>query len=391
MSRKVNVTSISKTSLSERVYIGIFGKTNSGKSTLLNYLTGQDTAIVSPIEGTTTDPIRKAMEITDFGPVVFIDTAGIADKTQLGQERYEKTLAEIDKVDVFLYVLSPGDDLEIIPKFKDKPVIYLAMKVDTGEGSQILKDFAEKNPKGVDLSSTKSRDEIFGKIKGLYKKEDLTITKNLVKKGDMVVLVMPQDAAAPKDRLIKPQVMTIREIIDKGASAICTDLSNFETTIKSLNKIDLIITDSQAFKEVYDKKPSDVKLTSFSVLFSAFKGDLEFFVESAQVLDGNIKNILIAEACSHPPVDEDIGSVKIPKLIKKTHPAINIDFARGNDPINYEKYDLIIACGSCMFNRTHVLSRVEKAKEAGIPMTNYGIAIAKLNGILEKISLPEGK
>lgn len=385
------MTSISKTSLSERVYIGIFGKTNSGKSTLLNYLTGQDTAIVSPIEGTTTDPIRKAMEITDFGPVVFIDTAGTADETQLGKERYEKTLAEIDKVDVFLYVLSSGDDLEIIPKFKDKPVIYMAMKVDTGEGSQILKDFAGKNPIGVDLSSTKSRDEIFSKIKALYKKEDLTITKNLVKKGDMVVLVMPQDAAAPKDRLIKPQVMTIREIIDKGASAICTDLSNFETTIKSLNKIDLIITDSQAFKEVYEKKPSDVKLTSFSVLFSAFKGDLEYFVESAQVLDGDIKNILIAEACTHPPVDEDIGSVKIPKLIKKTHPVINIDFARGNDPIAYEKYDLIIACGSCMFNRTHVLSRVEKAKEAGTPMTNYGIAIAKLNGILEKISLPDKK
>ncbi|WP_311491604.1 [FeFe] hydrogenase H-cluster maturation GTPase HydF [uncultured Anaerococcus sp.] len=385
------MTSISKTSLSERVYIGIFGKTNSGKSTLLNYLTGQDTAIVSPIEGTTTDPIRKAMEITDFGPVVFIDTAGTADQTQLGKERYEKTLAEIDKVDVFLYVLSSGDDLEIIPKFKDKPVIYIAMKVDAGDGSQILKDFAGKNPIGVDLGSTKSRDEIFSKIKALYKKEDLTITKNLVKKGDMVVLVMPQDAAAPKDRLIKPQVMTIREIIDKGASAICTDLSNFETTIKSLNKIDLIITDSQAFKEVYEQKPSDVKLTSFSVLFSAFKGDLEYFVESAQVLDGNIKNILIAEACTHPPVDEDIGSVKIPKLIKKTHPAINIDFARGNDPIAYEKYDLIIACGSCMFNRTHVLSRVAKAKEAGTPMTNYGIAIAKLNGILEKISLPEGK
>lgn len=385
------MTSISKTSLSERVYIGIFGKTNSGKSTLLNYLTGQDTAIVSPIEGTTTDPIRKAMEITDFGPVVFIDTAGTADETQLGKERYEKTLAEIDKVDVFLYVLSPGDDLEIIPKFKDKPVIYLAMKIDTGDGEKILKDFAKKNPVGVDLSSTKSRDEIFGKIKTLYKKEDLTITKNLVKKGDMVVLVMPQDAAAPKDRLIKPQVMTIREIIDKGASAICTDLANFETTIKSLNKIDLIITDSQAFKEVYEKKPSEVKLTSFSVLFSAFKGDLEYFVESAQVLDGDIKNILIAEACSHPPIDEDIGSVKIPKLIRKTHPSINIEFVRGNDPIAYEKYDLIIACGSCMFNRTHVLSRVAKAKEAGTPMTNYGISIAKLNGILEKISLPDEK
>ncbi len=225
-------------------------------------------------------------------------------------------------------------------------------------------------------------------VDGVHSSFD-SITKNLVKKGDMVVLVMPQDAAAPKDRIIKPQVMTIREIIDKGASAICTDLRNFENTIKSLNKIDLIITDSQAFKEVYEKKPNEVKLTSFSVLFSAFKGDLEYFVESANVLDGDIKNILIAEACSHPPIDEDIGSVKIPRLIKKTHPDINIDFARGNDPIAYEKYDLIIACGSCMFNRTHVLNRVAKAKEAGTPMTNYGIAIAKMNKILEKISLPE--
>ena len=375
--------------MSERVHIGIFGKTNSGKSSLLNYLTGTEAAIVSHIEGTTTDPIRKAMEITDFGPVVFIDTAGTADMTQLGRERYEKTLAEIDKIDVFLYVLSPDDDLEIVEKFKDKPVIFLAMKMDTGEGSEILKSYQDKNPIGVDIRNQKSRDEIFDKIRALYKKEDQTITKNLVKKGDMIVLVMPQDEAAPKDRIIKPQVMTIREIIDKGASAICTDLSNFDQTIKSLNKIDLIITDSQAFKEVYEKKPKDVKLTSFSVLFSAFKGDLDYFVESTQVLDGDIKNILIAEACTHPPIDEDIGSVKIPRLIRKTHPDVSIDFVRGNDPIDYPKYDLIISCGSCMFNRTHVLNRVTKAKDAGTPMTNYGIAIAKLNHILEKITLPE--
>ncbi len=383
------MTSTSKTGVSERVHIGIFGKTNSGKSSLLNYLTGTQTAIVSNIEGTTTDPIRKAMEITDFGPVVLIDTAGTADGTQLGKERYEKTLAEIDKIDVFLYVLSPCDDLEIIGKFRDKPVIYLAMKMDTGEGNGIVEEFADKNPIGVDIRNQKSRDEIFDKIRSLYKKEAQTITKNLVKKGDMVVLVMPQDAAAPKDRIIKPQVMTIREIIDKGASAICTDLANFENTIKILNKIDLIITDSQAFKEVYEKKPKDVRLTSFSVLFSAFKGDLAYFVESAQVLDGPIKNILIAEACTHPPIDEDIGSVKIPRLIRKTHPDVDIDFVRGNDPIDYSKYDLIISCGSCMFNRTHVLSRVERAKETGTPMTNYGIAIAKLNHILEKITLPE--
>lgn len=383
------MTSTSKTGVSERVHIGIFGKTNSGKSSLLNYLTGTETAIVSHVEGTTTDPIRKAMEITDFGPVVFIDTAGTYDRTQLGKERYAKTLAEIDKVDVFLYVLSPGDELEIIEKFKDKPIIFVAMKMDTGEGAEIIKSYQDKNPVGVDIRGLDSRDEIFGKIRSFYKKEDLSITKNLVKKGDMVVLVMPQDEAAPKDRIIKPQVMTIREIIDKGASAICTDLTNFDQTIKSLKKIDLIITDSQAFKEVYEKKPSCAKLTSFSVLFSAFKGDLDYFVESAQVLDGNIKNILIAEACTHPPIEEDIGSVKIPRLIRKTHPDISIDFVRGNDPIDYQKYDLIISCGSCMFNRTHVLNRVAKAKEFGTPMTNYGIAIAKLNHILEKITLPE--
>lgn len=383
------MTSTSKTGVSERVHIGIFGKTNSGKSSLLNYLTGTETAIVSDIEGTTTDPIRKSMEITDFGPVVLIDTAGTADSTKLGKERYAKTLAEIDKIDVFLYVLSPDDDLALIEKFKDKPIIFISMKMDTGEGSEILDEFSHKNPIGVDIRNQKSRDEIFEKIRALYKKEENTITKNLVKKGDMVLLVMPQDEAAPKDRIIKPQVMTIREIIDKGASAICTDLSNFENTVKSLNKIDLIITDSQTFKEVYEKKPKDIKLTSFSVLFSAFKGDIDYFVESSQVLVGPIKNILIAEACTHPPVDEDIGSVKIPKLIRKTHPDINIDFVRGNDPIDYGEYDLIISCGSCMFNRTHVLNRVTKAKEAGTPMTNYGIAIAELNHILEKITLPE--
>ena len=383
------MTSTSKTGLSERIHIGIFGKTNSGKSTLLNYLTGQDVSIVSDVEGTTTDPIRKAMEIGGLGPAVFIDTAGTSDGTVLGKERHEKTLAEIDKVDVFLYVLSPDDDLELIPKFKDKPIIYLVMKMDRDEGYQTLDEFKDKNPIGVDISSLKSRDQIFDKMRDLYKKEDQTITKNLVKEGDMVVLVMPQDEAAPKDRIIKPQVMTIREIIDKKASAICTDLENFENTVKSLNKVDLIITDSQAFKEVYEKKPRDVKLTSFSVLFSAFKGDLDYFVKSADMLDAPIKHILIAEACTHPPIDEDIGSVKIPKLIRKSHPDIKMDFVRGNDPIAYEKYDLIIACGSCMFNRTHVLNRVKKAKNEGTPMTNYGIAIAKLNKILEKITLPE--
>ena len=382
------MTSISKTGFSERCHIGIFGRTNAGKSTLLNYLTGLDHAIVSEKEGTTTDPIRKAMEITDFGPVVLVDTAGFADKTDLSEKRIEKSLSEIDKIDIFLYCLSENDDLKILEKI-NKPVIFLAMHMDKDRGEKILEEFKDKAPISVDIRNTKARDEIFARIRKIYKKEDLSITKNLVGAHDTVVLVMPQDAASPKDRLIKPQVMTIREIIDKNATAICTNLENFEATIKSLNKIDLIITDSQVFKEVYQKKPEGVLLTSFSVLFSAFKGDINYFVRSAARLDDDIKNILIAEACTHPPIEEDIGTVKIPKLIRKTHPDVNIDFVRGNDPIDYAKYDLIITCGSCMFNRTHVLNRVGKSKEAHVPMTNYGIAIAKLTGILDKITLPD--
>lgn len=382
------MTSISKTGFSERCHIGIFGRTNAGKSTLLNYLTGLDHAIVSEKEGTTTDPIRKAMEITDFGPVVLVDTAGFADRSALSEKRIEKSLAEIDKIDIFLYCLSEDDDLKILEKI-NKPVIFLAMHMDKDRGEKILEEFKDKAPIPVDIRNTKARDEIFARIRKIYKKEDLSITKNLVKSHDTVVLVMPQDAASPKDRLIKPQVMTIREIIDKNATAICTNLENFEATIKSLNKIDLIITDSQVFKEVYQKKPEGVLLTSFSVLFSAFKGDINYFVKSAERLDDDIKNILIAEACTHPPIEEDIGTVKIPKLIRKTHPDVNIDFVRGNDPIDYAKYDLIITCGSCMFNRTHVLNRLAKSKEAHVPMTNYGIAIAKLSGILDKITLPD--
>lgn len=382
------MTSISKTGFSERCHIGIFGRTNAGKSTLLNYLTGLDHAIVSEKEGTTTDPIRKAMEITDFGPVVLVDTAGFADRTDLSEKRIEKSLAEIDKIDIFLYCLSENDDLKILEKI-DKPVIFLAMHMDKDRGDKILEEFKDKAPIPVDIRNTQARDEIFARIRRIYKKEDLSITKNLVGAHDTVVLVMPQDAASPKDRLIKPQVMTIREIIDKNATAICTNLENFEATIKSLNKIDLIITDSQVFKDVYEKKPENVLLTSFSVLFSAFKGDINYFVKSAAKLDDDIKNILIAEACTHPPIEEDIGTVKIPKLIRKTHPDVNIDFVRGNDPIDYEKYDLIITCGSCMFNRTHVLNRVSKSKEAHVPMTNYGIAIAKITGILDKITLPD--
>lgn len=381
-----------KTQNSERVHIGIFGKTNAGKSTLLNYMTGTDTAIVSEVAGTTTDPVRKAMEITDFGPVLFIDTAGVFDKSVLGSKRIAKSLAIIDKCDIFIYCLSLDEDFEILKEIKkrNKPIIYVAGKQDRDEGAKIYEKYQALSPIPIDVRNKDDRLKIFAKIKNLYKKEDLTITRNLVNSGDIVLLVIPQDKAAPKGRLIKPQVMTIRELIDKKATAIACDLDSLENTLKALkDKPDLVICDSQVFKETKDLLEEGTRLTSFSILFSAFKGDLGYFIDSVRRLDGPLERILISEACSHPPIDEDIGTVKIPKMLKKKYPELKIEFNRGDDPIDYNRYDLIISCGACMFNRATMLSRVDEAKKRNIPMTNYGITIAYLKGILEDVSLPE--
>lgn len=377
---------------SERLHIGIFGQTNSGKSSLLNYMTGTDTAIVSNIAGTTTDPIRKAMEITDFGPVLFIDTAGVNDNTSLGEARIAKSRGVIDKCDIFIYCLSLDDDMKILAelKKKEKPIIYVASKQDLAIGDEIREKYKALSPISIDIRNKDDRLKIFDRIKANSKKDELTITKNLVKKGDLVLLVIPQDEAAPKGRLIKPQVMTIRELIDKKATAICCDLESLENTLKALNKApDLVICDSQVFKETSDLLEEGTRLTSFSILFSAFKGDLAYFVESVKILDHPLKRILIAEACTHPPIDEDIGTVKIPKMLKKKYKDLEIEFARGDDLIDYDRYDLIISCGACMFNRATMLSKVEKAKEKSIAMTNYGITIAYLKGILDKVVLPD--
>lgn len=377
---------------SERLHIGIFGQTNSGKSSLLNYMTGTDTAIVSNIAGTTTDPIRKAMEITDFGPVLFIDTAGVNDKTSLGEARIAKSRQVIDKCDVFIYCLSLDDDMQILNelKKKEKPIIYVASKQDLPVGSEISEKYKDLAPLKINIRNKDDRLKIFARIKNLEKKEEPTITKNLVKKGDLVVLVIPQDKAAPKGRLIKPQVMTIRELIDKKATAICCDLTSLENTLSSLNKKpDLVICDSQVFKETSEIIEEGTSLTSFSILFSAFKGDLPYFIKSVKRLDMPLKRVLIAEACTHPPIDEDIGTVKIPRMLKKKYPDLEIEFARGDSLIDYDRYDLIISCGACMFNRATMLSKVEKAKEKSIAMTNYGITIAYLKGILDKVVLPD--
>ena len=328
------------------------------------------------------------MEIHGLGPVLFIDTAGINDQTDLSDKRVAKSVGVLEKADLFLYVLSLEDDLSFVEKLKEKskPIIFIAPKQDLELGKEIAEKFKDLNPITININ-TDDRYKLFDEIKKVSNDDGpLTLTGKLVKKGHTVVLVMPQDEAAPKDRLIKPQVMTIRELIDKDAVCISTSLENLSNTLNVLkNPPDLIITDSKVFKDVYEQKPKDSKLTSFSVLMSGFKGDVDYFRESVKVLDNKVENVLIAEVCTHPPIDEDIGTVKIPKMLRKKYPDINIDFARGEDFHNIEKYDLIIECGSCMFNRASVMNRVKQCKEKNIPMTNYGMTIAYLQGILDKI------
>lgn len=373
---------------SERLSLVLLGKTNSGKSSFLNFISDQDVSIVSSEKGTTTDPIKKSMEIHDFGPVLFFDTAGFDDDTNLYEKRISKTKKAIEKANIIIYFLSLEDSYDDILNLENryKNIIFIASKQDLDIGKKILEKFKKINPLPINLKNRNDREKFFDKIRSDFKIEDKTITKNLVKEKDLVLLVIPQDAEAPKFRLIKPQVMTIREIIDKNATAVSTNLENLENTLQNFNKKpDLVITDSQYFKEVYDTLDKDIKLTSFSVLFSAFKGDIKYYVESVKKLEQGAKKILIAEACSHPPMTEDIGTVKIPKLLKKKYKDIEIEFTRGEDFENIEKYDLIIQCGACMFNRKYVMERVKKAKEKNIPMTNYGIVLAYLNGILDKI------
>lgn len=375
---------------SERLSLALLGKTNSGKSSFLNFITDQDVSIVSSQKGTTTDPIKKSMEIHDFGPVLFFDTAGFDDDTNLYEKRIEKTKKAIEKADILLYFLSIDDEIKEIYALKEKydKIIFIATKQDLEIGNDLLEKFKDFSPLAINIKNNHDREKFFDKIKSTYKIEDNSITKSLVKENDLVLLVIPQDAEAPKFRLIKPQVMTIREIIDKNATAVSTNLKNLENTLNSFNKKpDLVITDSQYFKEVYNILDKDIRLTSFSVLFSAFKADINYYIESVKKLDQGAKKILIAEACSHPPISEDIGTVKIPKLLKKRYKDIEIDFQRGEDFENIEKYDLIIQCGACMFNKKYVMERIQQAKEKNIPMTNYGIVIAYLNGILDKISI----
>ncbi len=386
----------------ERKHIAIFGKTNTGKSSLINFLTNQELSIVSDQKGTTTDPVYKNMEIIGLGACTIIDTAGFDDNTSLGNERLKKTETALLKTDLAI-LLFTEDNFEFeaiwIEKFKklEIPFICILNKIDLIKevdilATKIYNDFGV-NPILVSCKEKIGFDDLIYTIKNNFENDDKReITGELVKENDLVLLVMPQDKQAPKGRLILPQVQVLRELLDKKCTVVSTSLKDISNALQSLAKSpDIIITDSQIFKEVYEQKPKDSKMTSFSVLFAGYKGDINYYLESVKILD-NLKenaNIIIAEACTHNAIDGDIAREKIPNMLKKRFGNnINITVITGdNFPDDLEKYDLIIQCGACMFNRKYVLNRINMAKSKNIPTTNYGIIIAYLSGILDKINI----
>lgn len=394
-----------------RLHIALFGKRNSGKSSLINALTGQDTALISDTPGTTTDPVQKAMEIHGIGPCLFIDTPGFDDEGELGNRRIERTWKAVEKTDIALLLCAGGgsaaeetgepdftEELHWLEQLKAKniPTILLINKADIRKntaslairiketfGSQPI-PVSAKEKTGIELI----RQAILEKLPEDFDQQ--SITGNLVTEGDLVLLVMPQDIQAPKGRLILPQVQTMRELLDKKCLIMSCTTDKLRETLQALSRPPkLIITDSQVFKTVYEQKPEESRLTSFSVLFAGYKGDIRYYVKSASAIGSLTESsrVLIAEACTHAPLSEDIGRVKLPHLLRKRiGEKLSIDIVAGTDfPQDLTPYSLVIHCGACMFNRKYVLNRIERARLQNVPMTNYGVAIAFLNGILNQI------
>ena len=390
--------SLNNTPTANRLHIALFGRRNSGKSSLINALTGQDTALVSDIPGTTTDPVSKAIELHGIGPCVIIDTPGFDDEGTLGEMRIERTLKAIERTDIALLLCEDKDLQEEKAwmqqlKAKNIPVILILNKADIrNDVSPIIKQELGQQPLLVSAKEKKGIEEIRLAILEKLPQdfEQPSITGDLVNENDLVLLVMPQDIQAPKGRLILPQVQTMRELLDKKCLVMSCTTDKLPQTLKALaSPPKLIITDSQVFKTVYEQKPVESLLTSFSVLMAGYKGDIRQFIEGASAIDSltETSHVLIAEACAHAPQTEDIGRVKIPRLLrKKIGEGLQIDMVSGSDfPKDLSKYDLIIHCGACMFNRKHVMNRLEQASSQQIPMTNYGITLAHLMGILDKI------
>lgn len=393
---------MSKTPNAERLHIGIFGKRNSGKSSLINMLTGQDAAIVSKEPGTTADPVAKPMEVRGIGAVNFIDTAGFDDEGELGQLRVARTESVVEQCDMAIVIFdSKQEDFDrefawvTKLRYRHMPVLTVLNKMDLCPDIEERRKELEMEtglvPVAVSALTGKGKEELLAALIPLMPEDfgTRTITGNLCGEGDTVLLVMPQDIGAPKGRLILPQVEVIRELLDKKCIVVTVTAEEVAAAVASLkDSPKLMITDSQAFAAAYAFKPVDSILTSFSILFAAYKGDINVYLEGVRAVDklNSRSKVLIAETCTHAPVSEDIGRVKIPDMLRNKFGNMQIDITSGSDfPEDLTGYDLIIHCGGCMFSRQHILNRISRAKEQKVPITNYGIFMAKMNGILNKI------
>lgn len=388
----------------ERITISFFGRTNTGKSSLINALTNQDVSIVSDIQGTTTDPVKKVMELLPIGPVTIIDTPGLDDSSELGTERIKKAVRILDSTQIAVLVTDSTDsdsrnfsyEENLISEFKKRQIPFL-IAVNKCDDS-VLKNYpsenliflSAKNGRNINLLKEKLG-ELYTKISNAQVNKPLV--RDLIPQNSTIILIIPIDEAAPKDRLILPQQMVLRELLEYGAIPLCCTPETLQTTLNSLkNPPALVITDSQAFEEVSNILPERVPLTSFSILMARYKGSLELLLKGITALD-SIKDgdkILISEGCTHHRQCGDIGSVKIPAWIKsycKTEPVF--EFSSGNSfPEDLSKYSLIVHCGGCMLNQNEMQSRIKRATENNIPITNYGMLIAKIKGILDRSLAP---
>ena len=402
---------LNNTPNADRVHIGIFGRRNAGKSSVINAVTGQNLAIVSDVLGTTTDPVYKAMEILPLGPVVLIDTPGLDDVGELGELRVQKAFQVLNKTDIALLVLDVNSGfskeeeklLELV-KAKNIPFVAVLNKTDIAkedkikEFEKLLKD--KYNIENVVSVSAEKKDGIFEmkeKIASLNtEKEKSPIISDLVCPGETAVLVVPIDESTPKGRLILPQQQTIRDLLDHNAMAAVTQVTTLAKTLESFKEPPkIVVTDSQAFKEVAKIVPENVPLTSFSILFARHKGELSTLVKGVKAMD-DLKDgdtVLISEGCTHHRQCNDIGRVKIPNAVRKyTGKNLNFEFTSGGEfPLDLSKYSLIIHCGGCMLNEREMKYRIACANDAGIPMVNYGVLLAQVNGILNRSLEPVEK
>ena len=376
----------------ERTHIAFFGRRNAGKSSLVNRFTSQELSIVSDVAGTTTDPVRKTMELLPLGPVVIIDTPGIDDEGTLGNQRIERSIRVIDETDIAILVVDASaglgdDEKQLIDVFTKRKIPYLVVfnKSDLGADiPEIENSMTVSALKGEGIEELKEKVAVI-----ISQRKSRPLVSDLVEEGDLVVLVVPIDKSAPKDRLILPQQMVIRDLLGKGAIPVVVKDTELAIALEKVGKVRMVITDSQAFGKVSKIVPAEIPLTSFSILMARFKGILDQSIEGANMLDrleAGAK-ILISEGCTHHRQCEDIGTVKLPGWIREyTGKDFEFSFTSGLEfPKDISSYDLIIHCGACMLGETEVASRYRKAKELGIPMTNYGIAIGKMKGILTRV------